>query len=76
MAPGTILPEQPPAAAYGKPFLGPKETFIGGPKAYNADIEEKGNEHQAPATHPNYLPVWDKETKYNGLPIVMMHILV
>lgn len=65
MAPGKVETEQTPSTAYGKNLLGPKEAFIGGPKAYNADIEEKGNEYQAPATHPNYLPVWDEETKYN-----------
>jgi hypothetical protein len=30
---------------------------------YSADAELKGTEQVPPASFPNYLPVWDKETK-------------
>lgn len=39
-----------------------KEAFNYGPKAFNRDAELNGTEEQAPASYPNYLPVWDNET--------------
>jgi len=35
-----------------------KEAYIGGPKAFKKDVEEKGSETQPAARYPNYLPVW------------------
>ena len=67
MAPAIVVAEQTPASAYGRDLLGPKEAFIGGPQAYDRIVEEKGDDKQPPATHPNYLPVWDEETKYAHL---------
>jgi sulfonate dioxygenase len=40
-----------------------KEAYIGGPKAFKKEVEEKGSETQPPATYPNYLPVWDREKR-------------
>ena len=36
-----------------------KEAYIGGPKAFKKDVEEKGSATQPAAKYPNYLPVWD-----------------
>lgn len=45
-----------------------KEAYIGGPKAFSREIEEKGSESQPAASYPNYLPVWDpKKRKVNLL---------
>ena len=64
MAPGLVDPPQPWAAPNPlKPLTGPEEAFIGGPRAYDNDREVNGTDKQPPATHPNYLPVWDAETK-------------
>jgi sulfonate dioxygenase len=41
--------------------LATKEAFITGPKAFNLEAETKGTAKQPPASHPNYLPVWDNE---------------
>ncbi|KAJ9293097.1 hypothetical protein DTO271G3_8041 [Paecilomyces variotii] len=40
-----------------------KEGLIGYGEAYVHDKEVKGTEKQAPASFPNYLPVWDNETE-------------
>ncbi|KAJ9272528.1 hypothetical protein DTO212C5_1255 [Paecilomyces variotii] len=40
-----------------------KEGLIGYGEAYIHDKEIKGTENQAPASFPNYLPVWDNETE-------------
>jgi len=44
-----------------------KEAYIGGPKAFKKEVEEKGSETQPPATYPNYLPIWDREKHYEPL---------
>ena len=68
MAPGLVDPPQQGTTSFPqKPLVGPKEAFIGGPKAYSKSTEVNGTESQPPATHPNYLPVWDEEKKYVGL---------
>jgi sulfonate dioxygenase len=36
-----------------------KEAYIGGPKAFKKEVEEKGSATQPAAKYPNYLPVWD-----------------
>lgn len=46
-----------------KELVGPKEVFIGGPQAYSKTEEEKGTKHQPAAKYPNYLPIWDPDTK-------------
>lgn len=46
-----------------KELVGPKEVFIGGPQAYSKSAEEEGTKHQPAARYPNYLPIWDPETK-------------
>ena len=33
------------------------------PTTYSADAEVNGTKQAPPASFPNYLPVWDKETK-------------
>jgi sulfonate dioxygenase len=38
---------------------GYKEAYIGGPKVYQKEVEEKGNSAQPAAKYPNYLPTWD-----------------
>ena len=53
-----------PALDFDKGSVGPKELFIGGPQVFNKDAEVQGTERQPPATHPEYLPVWDAGTKY------------
>ena len=63
MAPGLVEPQQAPIADRPKGLVGPKEAFTGGPKVFNKKAEEEGTETQPPATHPNYLPIWDAETK-------------
>ena len=63
MAPGLIVPQQTPTAVTSKALVGPKEAFIGSPKAFNRRAEEEGTESQPPATHPKYLPIWDADTK-------------
>ena len=64
MAPGLVdPPHAAPAPNLAKDSVGPKELFIGGPQVFNKVAEEQGTEGQPPATHPNYLPVWDAETK-------------
>lgn len=40
-----------------------KEGLIGYGEAYVHEKEIKGTETQAPASFPNYLPVWDNETE-------------
>jgi sulfonate dioxygenase len=40
-----------------------KEAYIGGPKAFKKEVEEKGSETQPAASYPNYLPVWDPEKR-------------
>ena len=65
MAPGLIDPPQPATAPLPqKNLVGPKEAFTGGPAVYSKNAEEHGTERHPPATHPNYLPVWDAEKKY------------
>ena len=65
MAPGLVDPRQAaPASDFVRASVGPKEAFIGGPQVFNKVAEEQGTEKQPPATHPNYLPVWDDATKY------------
>jgi hypothetical protein len=34
-----------------------------GTTTYSAEAELKGTKEAPPASFPNYLPVWDKETK-------------
>ena len=63
MAPGLIDPQQTHTAVTPKALVGPKEAFIGSPKAFNKRAEEEGTESQPPATHPQYLPIWDADTK-------------
>ena len=36
-----------------------KEAYIGGPKAFKKEVEEKGSDSQPAASFPNYLPVWN-----------------
>lgn len=65
MAPGLVdPPKTAPAQNPTKGSVGPKEAFIGGPQVFNKIAEEQGTERQPPATHPNYLPVWDTDAKY------------
>jgi hypothetical protein len=33
------------------------------PATYSTDAELKGTKQAPPASFPNYLPVWDKQTK-------------
>ncbi|MCJ1275894.1 hypothetical protein MMC21_003699 [Puttea exsequens] len=66
MAPGLVDLHQSPAIS-NYTDVGPKDVFIGGPKAFNRDAEEKGTATQPPATHSKYLPVWDPDTKYELL---------
>jgi hypothetical protein len=40
-----------------------KEAYIGGPKAFKKEVEEKGSETQPAATYPNYLPIWDQNKR-------------
>ncbi|KIW07577.1 uncharacterized protein PV09_01532 [Verruconis gallopava] len=44
-----------------------KEAYIGGPRAFKKDVEEKGSETQPAARYPHYLPVWDPEKHYPPL---------
>ncbi|KAF2435857.1 TauD-domain-containing protein [Tothia fuscella] len=44
-----------------------KEAYIGGPKAFKKDVEEKGSETQPAATYPLYLPIWDPEEHHEPL---------
>lgn len=68
MAPGLVDTPQPAMTpASQKPLVGPKEAFYGGPKVYSKAAEENGTERHPPATHPNYLPIWDGETMYPEL---------
>ncbi|KAI4210571.1 MAG: hypothetical protein LQ351_006549 [Letrouitia transgressa] len=67
MAPGLTEPQPQVAPAASESLKGPKELFIGGPKGYSKTGEENGTETQPAASHPNYLPVWDAETKYSPL---------
>lgn len=65
MAPGLVDPPQAALTSdIAKGSVGPKELFVGGPQIFNKIAEEQGTERQPPATHPNYLPVWDADTKY------------
>ena len=65
MAPGLVDPPQAaPALDVAKGTVGPKEAFIGGPQVFNKVAEVQGTERQPPATHPEYLPIWDADTKY------------
>ena len=65
MAPGLVEPLQAaPASDSVKGLVGPKELFIGGPQDFNKTAEERGTGRQPPATHPEYLPIWDADTKY------------
>jgi hypothetical protein len=41
--------------------IGPYKDF--GTTTYSAEAELKGTKEAPPASFPNYLPVWDKETK-------------
>lgn len=54
-----VSPAPGPVKAMG--HLATKEAFITGPKAFNLEAETKGTAKQPPASHPNYLPVWDNE---------------
>lgn len=63
MAPGLLDPQQTPPAVTPKAPVGPKEAFIGSPKAFNKKAEEEGTESQPPATYSKYLPIWDADTK-------------
>lgn len=67
MAPEIVEPKPAPKSSFPKSLAGPKEAFIGGPQAYNKTAEENGTESQPAASYPNYLPVWDAETKYESL---------
>ncbi|KAI4159515.1 MAG: hypothetical protein LQ342_006516 [Letrouitia transgressa] len=67
MAPGLTEPQPRVVPAAAESLKGPKEVFIGGPKGYSKTGEENGTETQPAASHPNYLPVWDAETKYPPL---------
>jgi sulfonate dioxygenase len=40
-----------------------KEAYIGGPKSFKKEVEEKGSETQPAARYTNYLPVWDPEKR-------------
>jgi sulfonate dioxygenase len=53
--------EAPPAPVKAMGHLATKEAFITGPKAFNLEAETKGTAKQPPASHPNYLPIWDNE---------------
>lgn len=65
MAPGLVGAAQvAPALATTKDSVGPKEAFVGGPQVFDKIAEEQGTQRQPPATHPNYLPVWDADAKY------------
>ena len=64
MAPGLIDPRivtETPSSE--RKLIGPKEGFDGGRQSYNPAKEEKGTEAHPPATHPNYLPIWDESIK-------------
>ncbi len=63
MAPGILAPQPETASAESQAFTGPKEAFVDGPKKYNKFAEEQGTDKQPPASHPNYLPIWDAEKK-------------
>lgn len=67
MAPGLTEPQPRVVPAAAESLKGPKEVFIGGPKGYSKTGEENGTETQPAASHPNYLPVWDAETKSAGI---------
>ena len=65
MAPGLVDTSQAaPASASTKASVGPKEAFVGGPQVFDKVAEEQGTDRHPPATHPNYLPVWDLDPKY------------
>lgn len=66
MAPGLVdpPPQAAPVSNLAKNSVEPKEAFIGGPRVFNKVAEEQGTEKQPPATHPEYLPIWDADTKY------------
>ena len=65
MAPGLVeIPQAVLATASTKASVGPKEAFVGGPQVFDKTAEEQGTERHPPATHPNYLPVWDADTMY------------
>jgi sulfonate dioxygenase len=38
-----------------------KEAYIGGPKAFQKDVELRGSSTQPAARYPNYLPVWNPD---------------
>lgn len=63
MAPGLVEQRIVPEVVSQKELVGPKEGFDGGRLSYNQAAEEKGTVAQPPATHPNYLPVWDDAIK-------------
>ncbi len=63
MAPGILVSPSTTDTAEPEVFKGPKEAFVDGPKKYNKLAEEQGTDKQPPASHPNYLPVWDAEKK-------------
>jgi hypothetical protein len=48
-------------AAVNQGGIGAYKDFA--PTTYSADAERKGTKHAPPASFPNYLPVWDKETR-------------
>ena len=65
MAPGLVdTSRSEPGVAASKELVGPKEVFIGGPQEYSKTEEEQGTTKHPPAKHPEYLPIWDPETKY------------
>lgn len=68
MAPQLVdPPKAAPTPNFAKDSVGPKEAFIGGPQVFNKIAEEQGTEKQPPATHPEYLPIWDSDAKYPPL---------
>ena len=65
MAPGLVdTSHATPASASTKVPVGPKEAFVGGPQVFDKSAEEQGTERHPPATHPNYLPLWEVDAKY------------
>ena len=69
MAPALL--DTPRATPPSEASVGPKELFIGGPQEFNKLAEEHGTGRQPPAAHPEYLPVWDADTKY--VPAALRH---
>ena len=64
MSPGILAPQPTAAAIEPLLFKGPKEGFTDGPQKFNTLAEEQGTGKEPPASHPNYLPIWDAEKKW------------